>query len=218
MIVFQKALRCFVVCTLMLCSGALLCTGLLRLFQYDLPMWRGDYKTAATEAVTFGHAPGEEELPLNGLAGETVTQKLLTQLVSGVNHYQDWACGDRLEAKWNHAHELYKQEQWSEAMQAFQRAFAACCDESGAVRPQYRERGSVIQVMIGNSFERQQKSSEAYPFYEAALSAALNPDNKVATYNLERLQDSQSGGANDKGKVPKNSPSGKNPGKPAHKL
>jgi len=201
----------------MLSCGALLGTGLLRLFQYDLPLWRGDYRAAATESVTFGHAPGEDELPKSGLAGETLPQRMLTQLVSGVNHYQDWACGDRLEAKWNLACQLYRQEQWSEARQAFQRAFAACCDESGAVRPQYRERGSVIQVMIGNSFDQQQKSSEAYPFYEAALSAALNPDNKVATYNLERLQDSQSGGA-DKGKVPKNSQSGKNQGKPAHKL
>ena len=48
-----------------------------------------------------------------------------------------------------------------------------CSNESGAILPQYRERGSTIQVMIGNTFDQQQQSKEAYPFYEAALSPAL---------------------------------------------
>lgn len=214
------SLRRCLVFLLFLGFAACFGTGVLRLYMYDLPMARGDYQTAATEAVMFGHTPDESELPSNGLSGDSADQRFWNSVIAGFHRYQDWVCGDRVAAKWNLALDLYRQEKWSDARQAFQKSFAACCDEGGEIRPQYREKGSMIQVMIGNTFDQEQKTKEAYPFYEAALSTALNPSNKVAIYNLERLQDAKSGGGQgDKGKEPKGGDQkGTGPGKPARKL
>lgn len=182
-------------------SLLVLAAGFLRLAEYTVPMFRHDWSTAAVskyqqrfEDPTESPLPFEAEPTASGRVAEWVAEKSLWSV--------DAVVGDRVAARFNQSFKTYKDGDNQSAITQFQKAYSACFDSGGKVRPEYRELASNIQHLIGNAYFSSNKIEEAASAYK--LSLTLNPDNKFSTYMLERIQGGGGkGDGGDKGDKPK---------------
>jgi tetratricopeptide (TPR) repeat protein len=191
---FAFAHRRLLVALAFVALAALFLNGVVRSYDYSVPMLTGDYEQAATYKSPYSGPPKSSDAPPMppGMDDDSWESWILEWIVQRYQGYVDAAVGSRELAAFNHGWTLYQSEKYDEARYALERAYASSCDSSGRILPRNRQLGSDIQLLIGNCHVNAQKTEEAAAAYE--LSLTLDPDNIVSTYNLERLQDSSKGG------------------------
>jgi len=191
---FLFARRRLLVALAFVAFTGVLANGVVRLYDYTLPMLKGDYLAAATYNWPYNAPKGlYDPPPIPGLDPEESWQdQALLWAIDRYQRYADSAVGSRALAAYDYALGLYGEHKYEDAANALQKAFVSCCDKDGKVRPEYRLLASDIQLMIGNTFVDRKKFEDGIAAYENSL--RLDPDNIVTTYNLEKLQDSKSGG------------------------
>lgn len=198
---FKNHRRKFAVLTLLLGLG-ILAVGFVRLPDYTVPMLQGNYAAAATSKYEE-RFDKDVRRPNLGLGEPSASDKFW----EGASEYGLWACdtaiGDRLAAKFNVGLTQFQDGDYNSSIGSLRKAYNACCEKDGAVKPAHRMRAAEIQALIGNAYANLQKTDEAVAAYE--LSLTLDPTNRTVIYNLERLQDSsggKGGGEGDKNKKP----------------
>ncbi len=172
-------------------SLLLLSLGGFRLAYFTLPMWHGNYEYAGTRMDYYSSGDSDENNhPLE--MKETVWSKMEQGAVHLAWQSGDFLIGSRSQALFNSATLQYQAADYAGARLRFEKAYTELCDNQGAVSPGNRKQASLIQTMIGNCWDNAGKKENAAPYYEQALS--LDPQNLLATWLLERLQDSSGGG------------------------
>lgn len=186
------ALLLLMFCCIFACAG-------FRMYYYSWPLARGDYGLAS-ESVLLKNVAGEEDDVAKGFEKRTFYGRCLDKSVELATGYVDFVSGDRVPAKFNLALTQYEDTKYTDAKTRLEKAYAACCDKNGKVHPEYKNLASDIMLLVGNSIWNDGKPEEAVPAYELALK--LNPDNLVAAYNLEKLQNTQKTGGKGGGGAP----------------
>lgn len=167
------------------------CVGAFRLVFYTVPMWRGQYDYAGTKFSYF-NAGEDPDQPSNALVGKpSLSERVLDALLKGTYRIGDEMVGNRSHALYDEALALYEKHDYAGARSRFERAYTDLCDAKGKVPASLRPHASMIQVMIGNCWDNGGKKENAAPYYEQALT--LNPNNILATWLLERLQEAAGG-------------------------
>ena len=192
------ALRVYFLLSLMLVS-----VGGFRMAYYSLPMWQGDYEYAGSKIGYFsaGHYDEKDMLPE---MRESAWDKTASALVHAAWASGDFMVGSRAQALFNSGCQHYDANDYQGAQSRFERAYTELCDKQGRVSSSNRKQASLLQTMIGNCWDNAGKKENAGPYYEQAL--ALNPNNLLATWLLERLQDSNGGAAKNTEKNDKDNP------------
>lgn len=175
---------------LLMMFAAVFVSAALRTYYYSWPMLLQDYEFAS-ENCRLWQSGLDEEVDENLDVPKSAYDSAIEKSVVVVTGYVDRVCGDRVVARFNYGLVIYQADDYETARSKLEKAYASCCDEHGVVRPGYQLRASDIMLLIGNAWANRGKVSEAVVAYE--LSLKLNPGNITATYNLEKLQDSQDG-------------------------
>lgn len=179
----------------MLVSAAMLGSGTIRLVSYSLPMSRKNFDVASQGHVYEWQRHQEEESSNNPLFGKRQWhERALDWTVYKSSEYADWTVGSREHALYCKGLQNYLDHSYEAAALDFEKAYAACCDIGGQVRPGKRLFAADLQLLIGNSYANLSKpqNDKAIAAYEQGLS--LDPDNMLTTFNLERLQNAAKGG------------------------
>lgn len=185
---------------LLVASVFALYVGMVRFVDYTLPMLEGDFQAAAQpKSLDSGQADDDSLGPL--VAKPTVDEIIAERFVEGSNKVFDWSCGRRELAMFNEGWRRYLDYDFEGARSYFDKAFVAMTDANGVIQPGERQFASQLQLLIGNCLANRDKTQQAIAAYEMSLT--LNPNNIIATYNLERLQDAKQSGGKGAGAVGK---------------
>lgn len=182
---------------LLVASVFSMAVGMVRFVDYTLPMLQEDYQTAAQSksGLLVGQPSDDALSPLE--VKPTISDLIAERMAQTNNEFFDWSCGSRERALFNEGWKRYQDYDFEGARSYFDKAYTALGDSNGVIRPADRELASNIQLLIGNCYANRDKTPQAVSAYEMSLT--LNPNNIIATYNLERLQDAQKGGGGGKG-------------------
>lgn len=184
-------------------SLALLTVGFVRLHDYDVPMLRHDYKEASRGKTEYDFSDKDEGPQLDMFPKDGFLFRSVVASIHAGQQSVDFTVGDRVTAKFNHALSLYRENNYEEAVKAFNNAYRAMSDKDGQVKRGYEKLAAQTQFMIGNALCNSGKDSEAVSAYQ--LSLTYDPNDVVTIYNLERLLSKGGGKGGDKGDKPKRS-------------
>lgn len=202
---YRAVLRNWLALAVLFLSLLVLGTGFVRIAGYTVFMTRGDYENAAMNKFQENYDEPDNGPPQPELFGQESTfDKVVIWSINTWCQTEDTVIGDRVAAKFNHALALYQDHKYSEAVPAFNKAYAACSNKGGKIQPKYRELASVIQLHVGNAYANQGKIDEAVAAYQ--LSLTYDPNNLITIYNLERLLSNGGGKGGGKGDKPQGNP------------